>query len=180
MAQKDQIRGLIGRLARIDAGEGWSGDLNPTQRSALDYLGRANRFSRSPSHVADFLGTTRGTMSQTLKSLVRKGYVAEKRSAADKRSISCELTPAGEQAASAPNPLLQSLDGFPSDDLEQVEQSLLKMLHKAISANGHKSFGLCRKCRHFQKKTRGGYCNLLELALRQPETEQICHEQVPK
>ncbi len=98
MADRQQIRGLITRLARIDAGEGWADDLNPAQRAALDYLGQANRFSRSPSHVAEYLGTTRGTMSQTLKVLVRKGYVTELRSEADKRTISYALTQAGRNA----------------------------------------------------------------------------------
>jgi DNA-binding MarR family transcriptional regulator len=83
-----QIRALINRLARLDAAETWEVDLNPAQLAALDYLVRANRFSRAPSQVAEYLGTTRGTMSQTLKSLVRKGYLTERGSESDRRSIS--------------------------------------------------------------------------------------------
>ncbi|MDG1431396.1 MAG: MarR family winged helix-turn-helix transcriptional regulator [Paracoccaceae bacterium] len=62
----------------------------------MDYLGQANRFSRSPSHVAEYLGTTRGTVSQSFKSLVQKGYVTEHRSKFDKRIISFELTASGK------------------------------------------------------------------------------------
>ena len=39
-----------------------------------------------------YLGTTRGTMSQTLKALENKGYVAGEPSETDKRSLSYALT----------------------------------------------------------------------------------------
>ena len=71
------IRDLIDRLTRLAAAEEWNGPLNPSQFAALNYLARANRFSRATSHVADFLATTRGTASQTLKALSRKELIAE-------------------------------------------------------------------------------------------------------
>jgi predicted transcriptional regulator len=59
---------LIDRLERLTrAGEGLG--LNPAQWEALRFLARANRFSRSPAAVADYLASTRGTVSQTLIAL---------------------------------------------------------------------------------------------------------------
>jgi DNA-binding MarR family transcriptional regulator len=179
MKQKQNIRGLINRLARLDAGQGWSGDLNPAQRSALEYLGHANRFSRAPSHVADFLGATRGTTSQTLKALVRKGYVSEERSATDKRSISYSRTAAGQEAAITAGLMVQSIAALPDAEIQQLEQILLKLLRQAVAANGHRHFGICHTCRYFKPRAEGGFCTLLNTALEPFETQQICHEQDP-
>jgi DNA-binding MarR family transcriptional regulator len=39
-------------------------------------ISRANRFSRTPAAVADYLASTRGTVSRTLASLESKGYLS--------------------------------------------------------------------------------------------------------
>ena len=176
----DQTRALITRLARLEAADGWTGDLNPAQRVALDYLAKANRFSRSPSHVADFLGSTRGTTSQTLKALVRKGYVAEEPATADKRSISYELTDTGREVTSQHSLLRSSLDGLPDREVTRLAETLQNVLGAATRQNGSKPFGICRTCRHFRAQNGGGHCKLLQVALHPHEINQICHEQVPQ
>lgn len=179
MQQTEQIRSLINRLARLDASQNWDGALNPAQRAALDYLARANRFSRSPSHAAEFLGTTRGTTSQTLKSLLRKGFVNEARSDTDKRSISYNVTDKGQTAVDAKPLLLAALDALSADDLTLIEGSLQRLLNTAVCNNGAKPFGICQTCRHFEPRKAGGYCKLLRVALEGAEIDQICHEHEP-
>ncbi len=177
MKQTEQIRSLLNRLARLDAGEGWAGDLNPAQRDALDYLARANRFSRSPSHVAEYLDTTRGTMSQTLKALVRKGYLSEKRSIMDKRVVSFTLTDQGQKATSDINIINRGLDDLDISDRKGLHKGLTDLLESVLKKSGGKTFGICHTCRHFSKESQGGFCNLLSEPLTELETKQICHEQ---
>ena len=177
MKQTDQIRSLLNRLARLDAGEGWAGDLNPAQRDALDYLARANRFSRSPSHVAEYLDTTRGTMSQTLKALVRKGYLSEKRSSMDKRVVSFTLTDQGRKTTSDINIINRGLDELSSSDTKYLHKSLTGLLENVLKKSGGKTFGICHTCCHFSKESQGGFCNLLSEPLTEIEIKQICHEQ---
>lgn len=179
MQRSEQIRSLINRLSRLESAQDWSGAINPAQRAALDYLGRANRFSRSPSHVADFLGTTRGTTSQTLKSLMRKGFVSEERSDLDKRTISYRLTDTGRSMIETRSLLLTALEELPDADLTLIEASLRRVLNAAVRENGSKPFGICRTCRHFNQRKTGGYCALLHVALDGAETEKICHEHEP-
>ncbi|MCK8464044.1 MarR family transcriptional regulator [Aliiroseovarius sp. S1339] len=179
MKSNEQIRALINRLSRLDAAQNWDGALNPAQRAAVDYLARANRFSRSPSHVADFLGTTRGTTSQTLKALMRKGFVSEERSSTDKRSTSYHLTDMGRSVGGTGSLLLAALEKLPQNDLANIEASMRRLLNAAVRENGLKPFGICRTCLHFKPMETGGYCTLLRVALNDAETEQICHEQVP-
>ncbi|MFV1635860.1 MULTISPECIES: MarR family winged helix-turn-helix transcriptional regulator [Phaeobacter] len=170
------IRILINRLARIDSAAGWTGDLNPTQRAALEYLIEANQFSRSPSHVAEYLGTTRGTMSQTLKALVRKGYAAERRQKSDQRSISYELTEAGVTAVTEPNPIADAIGSLPAGVQNALGDGLLKSLRQALAANGGHSFGKCKTCAYHEADSENGFCSLLKLALEPGENDKICIE----
>ena len=53
------ITELVVQLGRIAHGDGYTGGLTPAQWSALRYLSRANRFSRTVSAFAEFHATTR-------------------------------------------------------------------------------------------------------------------------
>ncbi len=177
MKQELRIRELINRLARLNTTQAWQGDLNPTQSAVLDYLSRANRFSRSPSHVADYLGTTRGTISQSLKSLSQKGYVVEERSLTDRRTIRFELTKKGQETALTPNvtaDVVGRMDGNSSDALIASLESLLVLL---LKENGGRPFGICKECKHFVVRKNGGYCSLLSEELSTSDATQICFEQ---
>lgn len=178
MARPHRIRALINRLARLDAAATWEEALNPAQIAALEYLARANRFSRAPSHVADYLGTTRGTMSQTLKALVRKGYIKERRSETDKRSISCDLTEEGRIIAARRSALLDAIDGLPDAAQATLDDSLSALLKLQLHENGGRPFGICSTCAHHRVTQDGAYCALLSLPLLPGEPDQICHEQV--
>jgi len=177
MDTTDRIRALINRLARLDAGETWRDDLNPAQIAAIDYLSRANRFSRAPSHVAAYLGATRGTVSQTLRALERKGYASERRSDADRRSITYHLTDAGLAVARRGNALERAIDGLPAEERNGLHEALSAVLTAWLTSNGGRPFGICRACVHHRRTRDGAFCALLSLPLEPAETTQICHEQ---
>lgn len=178
MTTPDRIRALINRLARLDAATTWEEALNPAQIAALEYLARANRFSRAPSHVADYLGTTRGTISQTLKVLVRKGFVEERRSEIDKRSVIFDPTVEGRSLAARSNALVDAIDALPDATKARLGDGLFTLLERQLHENGGRPFGICRTCAHHRTTKDGAYCALLSLSLLPEELDQICHEQV--
>lgn len=175
----NQIRALIERIARLSESEDWAGELNPAQMSALSYLAIANRFSRAPSHVASFSGSTRGTVSQTLRALERKGLVTENRSQNDRRSISYSVTVEGRDLAQSGKALDNAIASLPPGKARALEQGLGDILRTLLAARGGKAFGMCRQCRHHERRGSAGYCHLLKVDLERAETEQICHEQEP-
>lgn len=176
MTSEQKIRALMNRLARLDSASSWSGDLNPVQRSALEYLRDANRFSRSPSHVAEFLGTTRGTMSQTLKALLRKGLVAEIRSEVDKRSISYTLTQTGLAMLKEDSVIAVALKNLKDQDVVDLEGGLRQTLQQALKLNNGKSFGQCKSCRYHEAAKGAAFCQLLSLPISVEDIEKICVE----
>lgn len=172
---KLRLSDLLDRIARLRAANSWQDDLNPSQRAALEYLGRANRFSRSPSQVADYLASTRGTVSQTLKSLLRKGLVEEVRSETDKRWISYEVTPQGFAHLSADQKASTLVD-LTDGEAELLTNLLERFLHAMLAQRGGRSFGICSTCKYHSQRKGGGYCQLLEIDLLPAEVGQICHE----
>ncbi|WP_120633298.1 MarR family winged helix-turn-helix transcriptional regulator [Ruegeria sp. EL01] len=176
MDTSHRIRALINRIARLDAAHSWEGDLNPAQRGALEYLVQANMYSRAPSQVAEYFGTTRGTMSQTLKVLSRKGYIAEETSKSDKRSISYTPTEAGREVVTASNPIAGALESLKPDEQIELESALRRGLQLALKANGGQSFGLCKTCDHYDPQEVNGFCKLLSVSLSEGENNKICVE----
>ncbi|MBY6068596.1 MarR family winged helix-turn-helix transcriptional regulator [Leisingera aquaemixtae] len=177
MTAAHEIASLLDRLSRLHGTGRRAAGLNPAQASALDYLARANRFSRTPSAVADYLSATRGTISQTLKSLAAKGLAEEGPGGSDRRSRRYDLTPQGRAVADA-------LDAKPPVDLpdrkmEDVRDALRQLVRGMIKARGGRSFGLCRSCRHHRTSAQGAHCALLDVPLQDEETTQICQEHEP-
>jgi len=173
---KRRVRELIDRLGRIIAADEWGEDINPTQWTALSYLAEANRFSRSPSQVAEFMSATRGTVSQTLKALARKGLIEEVRSETDKRSISYTITAKGRdliQKRLESEDLSHSAD---DRDLSELADRLEAFARDILRQRGLRPFGICETCTHNARTQDGWYCTLLREPLDGQEIKQLCHE----
>lgn len=94
-----RVADLIERPGRLADTLQRSGGLVPAQWEALRYLSRANRYSRHPGALAAFLGATKGTVSQTVIALERKGLVVRSDDPRDRRSVQIDLTEAGRAAS---------------------------------------------------------------------------------
>jgi DNA-binding MarR family transcriptional regulator len=150
----------------------------------LNYLSRCNKYSNTPAAVANYLGMTRGTVSQSLIILEKKGFVEKIQDQNDKRVIHLKLLAAGEdvlkQARStdlfgnATQILQTGLATAPTD--VNVFQQALTALQKA---NQSQSFGVCKTCRNFREKDNGYFCELTQEALSPSDINQICQEHTP-
>lgn len=175
---------LIDRIERLVRSGVTIHGLNPAQWEALRYLARANRFSRTPAGLAAYLGSTRGTVSQTLIALEQKGFVARQASDRDRRSIDLSLTAKGLEAL-VEDPLLglaRDVAGAAGDEISSIVAMLKRALRSTIRRNGGRPFGLCRTCRHFRRDddpSRMGphFCTLLKEPLSETDGAQICLEQ---
>lgn len=175
---------LIDRLDRLARSGEAMGELNPAQWEALRYIARANRFSRTPAALAEYFGSTRGTVSQTLIALEQKGHLTRTPSERDRRSVDLELTPVGIQSLTR-DPILAlatDLVGASDDQLEAVNAVLRDALHAMITRNGGRAFGACYTCQHFRRDGGPGrgmphQCALLDEPLSEADSRAICIEQ---
>lgn len=174
----NRVKELLDRIARVASADEWGKEINPTQWTALSYLAHANRFSRSPSQVAEFMAATRGTVSQTLKALERKDLITQLRSDHDKRSISYSVTKQGVALLQRQSVIDEALSLVDHDDASSLLVGLDSLVRTALHQRGLRTFGVCETCIHHQKRPQGSYCKLLGESLNSSESTKICHEHV--
>ena len=173
---------LLSRLSRLINHEGHAEGLKPAQWDALRYLAQANRFSRSPGALTAYLGATKGTISQTLMSLEKKGLVTKTQDPKDKRAVGLELTSTGKSFADqdALQPFQEVLSGLPAEEQKDIEAALEKLLLAKLRKDDNRPFGICKTCRHFRGNAPAGsphFCDLLKEPLSETGSEKICIEQ---
>ncbi len=131
-----EIATRLERLGRLLRQAGHAGGLVPAQWEVLRYLARANRLSRSPGAVARYLGTTKGTVSQSLLTLQKKGLVTRRTSAVDERQVLLDLTEAGRAklAADPLQALAADLDALGGKTRRRFARGLSDLLSAEITA----------------------------------------------
>lgn len=193
MIDKNSVSGrtiaeLIEQLGRSCYGEAFIAGLNPAQWTALRYFGRANRFSRTVGAFARYHGTTRGTASQTVKSLVLKGYLRRRPVREDLRSVRLELTfkGLGLLAQDPLHSLENAASELSSNIRNKVAAGLQVMLGRLLAEQDRPLFGVCMACMHLQRNegrrhTGTSYeCGVLGEALAEEELVAICVNHEPK
>jgi len=175
------------RLARLMRAREHDDGLNPAQWEALRFLSRANRFSNSPGALTRYLGATKGTVSQTLIALERKGYIARALREGGRKSISLSLTAKGVEALTR-DPwadLARAAEDLGGKTKRRLQRGLAELLEHEIGRSGVASFGVCPTCRFFRERGRSDdakgphLCMAFEEALTEADTSRICHEHAP-
>lgn len=154
--------------------------LQPVHLQALEYLQRCNRYSNTPAAVGAYLGQTKGTVSQSLKLLVREGYLEKENDPADRRVVRLQLTDKGRALLgelAAEDDWTRAEAALPPEHREAVTQGLERLLKALQQEHGGRAFGVCSTCRHFQAGPDGNHhCGLTGEPLSDDDSRRICHE----
>ena len=172
-----QLLYRLERLVRLLRAEGHAGGLNPAQWEALRYLSRANRFSNSPIALTAYLDATKGTVSQTVMALERKGLIAKGPREGEKRSIALSLTDAGRASLSADplNDLVPALDAVGAKGRRRMARAADEIIAAESSRRSLESFGSCPSCRFYREKS-GEHpsCMYFEQELTTEDIKRLC------
>lgn len=153
--------------------------LQPVHLQVLDYISRCNRYSDTPAALANYLGMTRGTISQTLLLLERKGFIEKLADTQDKRIIHLKLSPDGAAILLKARPANLFDDAneiLSKNDFLSHEDSFLNALLALQKANQSQTFGLCKTCNYFTSSAAGFTCGLTKQPLSETDSEKICQE----
>jgi DNA-binding MarR family transcriptional regulator len=181
----DELRELVEALGRVLEGElrerAAAEGLQPVHLRALDFLDRANRYSNTPRALADFLGLTKGTVSQSLLLLHRRGLLERSPDPGDGRVVRLGLSGGGRallaRARRGGGAWREALEALPVAAGREAAALLRQLLLGMQARRGRLTFGACRTCRHLRAEGPGGFrCGLTGEALRPPETLRICRE----
>ena len=179
---------LVDRLANLMRAEfrrvGSEEGLQPVHIQALLFLAQVNRFSNTPQALAEYLDTTKGTVSQSLLLLDRRGLIERYQDEIDRRVVRLRLSALGEAFLDESNPsgLWQTATREVSANRVRDSVSVLRtILYEMQNQNGGPPFGTCNTCVYCQRKSqRIHHCAWFGERLSGPETRKICREQVPK
>lgn len=180
-----KVAALVERMGRLLITEGHAEGLLPVHWETLRYLYEANQFSRNLAGLTDYLGSTKGTVSQTLKGLEHKGLIEKEIDVKDRRTKRLALTQEGRQLLKQ-DPLRSwgdDIETLPKREQEALERSLSTILRSRLAARGRAPFGQCLECIYFASKHEEGephYCSLLNVGLSEQNAQQICVEQEPR
>ena len=175
---------LLGQVARILWFEGTKHGMRDREWMALRFLSRANRFSRTPSALASYVGTTRGTASFIIGELERLGYLERKRSAKDKRSVMLSVTQQGKKflARDPVNGLVDAIAVLDDDGKIRFRDTLRHMLDQSDAAEQRHHTDVCKRCIFLRedrtasenKTTVEFTCRLFRAPIAEAEIDLLC------
>jgi DNA-binding MarR family transcriptional regulator len=143
----------LAQLAHTSSWDQWASQrLTPTQRKILELLG-SRRESLSLSMVAQELGVTPATASDSLSALETKGLVKKRRSHVDGRALAIMLTADGRRSVTAlaalPDPLQAAFAVLTPPEQEAFYRSAIKMIRGLQEIGALPISRMCVRCRYF-------------------------------
>ena len=178
-----QLREQLERLSRLIRQQGFHEGLNPVQWEALRYVCRSNRFSNSPGALARYLGSTKGTVSQTILSLEKKGLVGKLPSPADARSVVLHVTEKGQEVL-AKDPLLglaSEIENLSGKTVRRFAKAIGEILMGQVKRQKQAEFGGCKSCRHWRDRSGEdvfSHCMFFDAQLAKTELGKLCYAHV--
>ncbi|MCQ8104485.1 MarR family winged helix-turn-helix transcriptional regulator [Methylomonas sp. SURF-2] len=157
--------------------------LQPVHGQVLEYLAKCNRYSNTHASVAEYLGLTKGTVSQSIQILERKRYLQKTTDSLDGRVVHLSLTEAGMALVDELKPLdifKQAEREVSHQEFDSIGNALQTTLSVLQKVNQSKSFGMCRSCEHFRVVAHHYQCGMTDEALERDDTDKICRDHIPK
>ena len=136
---KLSVRGLarlIEQVGKAAYNLGYTPGLNPAQWAALRYFDEATLERRTVTGFAQLQGTTKGTASQTVAALVRKGYLRRVSDKQDRRVHRLMITDEGQNLLRVDplQELSKALESLEQDERLALAVSMEKVLRQLIRA----------------------------------------------
>jgi DNA-binding MarR family transcriptional regulator len=182
------LLGILDRLANLLRADlrriGGAASLQAVHLQALIYLAQANRFSNTPQALAEYLGLTKGTVSQSLLLLDRRGLIERYEDEVDRRVVRLRLSDSGSELlqASGLHELWRSATrDVSAGRIRTVVSTLRETLFLVQAEAGGSNFGTCETCVHWERRSARIYhCGWYGERLGLPESRLLCRAHAPR
>ena len=140
----------------------------------LQYLSVCNRYSDTTQTISEYLGQTKGSISQSLSNLEENGYIKRTQDKLDKRIFHLALRVKGLSV------IQRMLDSINLGGTDKFEPALKTMLASIQKKNGLRGFGTCHSCKLNQNPGKNSFvCGLTKEKLSVEDVKKICKEHEP-
>lgn len=155
--------------------------LQPAHIQVLNYLDSCNSYSNTAGAITEYFGLTKGTVSQSLQVLERRGFLAKTQDPEDARIIHLTLTSEGRhllEKVHADDVFAQAEQAVQDQQFNSIDAALLAALETLQKTHNSPSFGTCATCVNFDVEDNHYLCSVTGLPLFQAETDKICREHI--
>jgi MarR family transcriptional regulator, negative regulator of the multidrug operon emrRAB len=167
----DRLAAQMQQAVRDDAARH---GLLPVQLQVLSFLANANNYSDFALSVSEYLGLTRGTVSQTLIVLERQGFITKRADEMHGRRVHLDVTDKAKMALSD-SWSVQLADLLPTDEHPETLRTIATLVSASRKLNRSR-FGVCKDCSYLKKKGAAGQCGLTGDPLPTPQITKLCRE----
>jgi len=176
----DVLERLVSLLRIEQRHHATTSGLQMVHHDILDYLARCNHYSDMAQAVTEYLGLTKGTVSQSIKLLESKGYIEKRTDAKDARVQHLRMTDTGREYIWASDSKVRELfDGVVlSNPYGKIFGTVLNdILWQMQMRRDRQGFMQCSTCSHNRLQADGRFfCGLTSEELTTEDTQKICRE----
>lgn len=166
----ERISALYRNLMRRFANDN---GLQPVHLEIITYLNLCNHYSNTVQAISDYLGQTKGSISQSVTLLEENSFIQKKQAESDKRVFHLQLTQKGKNLAKAFKENIQF--DFPLDP--ETETTFEQALRSLQFKNNSRQFGICKSCSYNQILGKNKFrCGLTMESLSKDDIEKLCGE----
>jgi DNA-binding MarR family transcriptional regulator len=154
--------------------------LSPIQIQILIFIAYHKSDLCNVSHLAKEFNVTKPTVSDAVRMLEQKKLIVKDFSSTDSRSYAIDLSASGKKIVSETedfaSPLRSQLKHFEQVDLEDMFQSLGKLIYQLNQSGILSVQRTCYGCKFYSHSPRKDHCNLLDMELKRTDIRLDCPE----
>lgn len=154
--------------------------LSPIQIQILIFIENHSNKYQTVNYISDEFNVSKATISDSIKTLEKRGLVKKVKSTKDSRSSLIKLDTKGEKIVDIlsefPQSLTDLVENIKSNNQELLWQELYNILNSLQSAGEINIQRMCNTCVHFSSKNHQSYCNLLNKVLESSDLRLDCNE----
>jgi DNA-binding MarR family transcriptional regulator len=190
-AKSERIVSAVTRIASVLRNGAWqfatAEGLNPTQVDILEALGSRKNGVRL-SWIAQHLGVTAASASDSIASLTSKGLIEKGRDSTDGRAVALKLTKSGQDLATRISDAVgfahKAASDLPQSTQDALFESLLILIGKLQQSDRFPEIRACVTCNYFavNKHTDNKaphHCTLVDAPLSVSQLRLDCQEHEP-
>lgn len=155
-------------------------DLSPLQIQLLIFIRFHNQAHNKVTFLSQEFNMTKATISDAIKTLIKKGYLKKNQEETDKRSFFYTATGSGEEITNAlenfANPLADITSHFTNKQASELYKTILQLISNAEKRGLINKQRMCMNCQFYSKNSGKSFCNLLKKSLTTEDLRIDCEE----
>lgn len=187
-AVEEMLLDGLSRIGMALRSESWNlsakESLNPTQFQVMTLVNKSTH-PLTVTELAEKIGVTKASLSDTVSALESKGFLKKKKSETDQRSSHLHLTASGKKIMDRlkgwPEEMIQSLEHFNDQEKGQFLSLISKLIQGLQEQGKIAPAKMCFNCKYFKPQAYPGqkkphHCDFIKSPIAEHDLRLDCDE----